>query len=152
MYFSSCNCCEESAGGDNFKIQRNYTKLYNSGVTPILEYSCAVSPCTKANEIDVIQNWAMHYFLGVHKYATNVGLSGDMEWIKHCYNKYLFVFRFWNRWLYMEEYRLTKQIFNWNYVNQRGWCQDIKHLLIQLDLEYALSEKLSIDIDRVKLS
>ena len=36
------------------------------GVTPILEYFCAVWPCAKANEIDVIQNRAMHYFLGVH--------------------------------------------------------------------------------------
>ena len=31
-----------------------YTKLYNSGVTPILEYFCAVWSCAKANEIDVI--------------------------------------------------------------------------------------------------
>ena len=61
-----------------------YTKLYNSGVTPILEYSCAVWPCAKANEIDVIQNRAMRYFL--HKYAPNAGLSGDMGWIKHAYN------------------------------------------------------------------
>ena len=51
----------------------------------------------------------------------------------------------------MEESRLTKQIFNWDYVNQRGWCQDIKHLLIQLDLECVFSEKLNIDIDRVKI-
>ena len=32
-----------------------------------------------------------------------------------------------------------------------GWCQDIKHLLIQLDLECVFSEKLSIDIHRVKI-
>ena len=128
-----------------------YTKLYDSGVTPILEYSCAVWPCAKANEIDDIQNRAMRYFLGVHKYAPNAGLSGDMGWIKHSYNRYLCAFRFWNRLLNMEDSRLTKQIFNWDYVNQRGWCQYIKHLLIQLDLECVFSEKPTIDIDRVKI-
>ena len=51
----------------------------------------------------------------------------------------------------MEDSRLTKQIFNWDCVNQRGWCQDIKHLLIQLDLECVFPEKLNIDIDRVKI-
>ena len=90
-------------------------------------------------------------FLGVHKYAPNAGLSGDMGWIKHAYNRYLCAFRFWNRLLNMEDSRLTKQIFNWDYTNQRGWCQDIKHLLIQLDLECVFSEKLCIDIDKVKI-
>ena len=74
-----------------------------------------------------------------------------MGWIKHAYNRYLCAFRFWNRLLNMEDSRLTKQIFNWDYANQRGWCQDIKHLLIQLDLECVFSEKLCIDIDKAKI-
>ena len=85
-------------------------------MNPILEYACAVWPCAKANEIDVIQNRAMRYFLGVHTYAPNAGLSGDMGWIKHGYNRYLCAFRFWNRLLNMYDSRLTKHIFKWDYV------------------------------------
>ena len=111
LKFDSCISALASAAGralgaiiSKFKELKNvayhtYTKLYNSGVTPILEYSCAVWPCAKANEIDVIQNRAMRYFLGVRKYAPNAGLSGDMGWIKHAYNRYLCAFRFWNRLL-----------------------------------------------------
>ena len=163
LKFDSCISALASAAGralgaiiSKFKELENvgyhtYTKLCNSGVTPILEYSCAVWPCAKANEIDVIQNRAMCYFLGVHKYAPNAGLSGDMGWIKHGYNRYFCAFGFRNWLLNMDDSRLTKQIFNWDSVNQRGWCQDIKHLLIELDIECVFSEKLSIDIDRVKI-
>ena len=59
-----------------------YTKLYNSGVAPILEYPCAVWPWGKANEVDIIQNRTMRYFRGVHKYARNAGSIGDMAWVK----------------------------------------------------------------------
>ena len=122
LKFDSCIAALASAGGralgaiiSKFKELKNvsyntYTKLYNSGVAPILEYSCAVWPCAKANEIDIIQNRAMRYFLGVHKYAPNAGSIGDMGWIKHCYSRYLCAFRFWNRLLNMEDSRLTKQI------------------------------------------
>ena len=58
---------------------------------------------------------------------------------------------FWNRLLNMEDSRLIKHIFHWDYVNQRCWCQCIKHWLIQPDLECVFSEKLSIDIDRIKI-
>ena len=163
LKFDSCTSALANAAGralgtiiSKFKELKNvgyhiYTKLYNSGVTPILEYSCAVWPCVKTNKIDVIQNRAMRYFLEVHKYAPNAGLSGDMEWIKHAYKRYLCAFRFWNQLLNMEDSKLTKHIFNWVYANQRGWCQDIKHLLIQLHLECVFSEKLCIDIDKVKI-
>ena len=75
-----------------------------------MEYFRVVWPCAKANEIDVIQKRTMRYFLGVHKYAPNAGLSGDMGWIKHSYNRYLCDFRFWNRLPNMEDSRLTKHI------------------------------------------
>ena len=126
LKFYSCITALLSAGGQalgaiisKFEELENvgyntYTKLYNSGVAPILEYSCAVWPCAKANEI------------------------------------YLCAFRFWNRLFNMEDFRLTKQIFYWDFVNQRGWTQDIRHLLIQLDLEYAFSEKIIIDMNLVK--
>ena len=134
LKFDSCISALASAAGralgaiiSKFKELKNvgyhtctYTKLYNSGVTPILEYSCAVWPCAKANEIDVIQNRAMRYFLVVHKYAPNAGLIGDMGWIKHGYNRYLCAFRFWNRLLNMEDTRLTKHILNCDDANQHG--------------------------------
>ena len=127
-----------------------YTKLYNSGVAPILEHSFTVWPCAKANEMYITQNRAMRYFLGVHQYAPNAGSISDMGWIKHCYSRYLCAFRFGNRLLNTEDSRLTKQIFYWDNVNQRVWCQDIRHLLIQLGLEYVFSEKMIIDMNLVK--
>ena len=124
MKFDTCVSSLASAGGralgaiiSKFKELRNvgyhtYTKLYNSGVAPILEYASGVWPCVKGNEIDIVQNRAMRYFLGVHKFAPNAGVCGDMGWLKPCYNRYLCAFRLWNRLLSMEDFRLTKQVFN----------------------------------------
>ena len=60
LKFDSCISALASAAGralgaiiSKFKELKNvgyhtYTKLYNNGVTPILEYSCVVWPCAKA--------------------------------------------------------------------------------------------------------
>ena len=126
-----------------------YTKLYNSGVAPFLEYSCAVWPCAKANEIDIIQNRAMRYFLGVHKEAPTAGSSGDMGWIKHCYSRYLCAFGSGTDCLTWKIQGWLSRYFTGT-MESKGWYQDIRHLLIQLDLQYVFSERMLIDMNLVK--
>ncbi len=65
-----------------FKHVRNigyktYIKLYDCGVSPILDYAgevCGKSLCNK------IQNRAIRVFLGVNSFSSNAGVQGDMGW------------------------------------------------------------------------
>ena len=102
---------------NKFKSLKNvgfstFTKLYNCTVTPILEYGSSVWGYKKAPEIDLIQNRAMRFFLGVHKYTPTDGMLGDMGWCKPYVHRNLGIVRFWNRMIEMENNRLTKRIFN----------------------------------------
>ena len=78
-----------------------------------MEYCCGVWGYIKGPELDLIQNRAMRYYLGVHKFAPNVGVEGEMGWLSPKVCRNLGLVRFWNRLMDMDNNRLTKIIFNW---------------------------------------
>ena len=57
----------------------------------------------------------MRDFFGVHKYAPILGLHGDMGWVSLSVQRRVSMARFWNRLISMENTRLTKIIFIWDY-------------------------------------
>ena len=71
-----------------------YTKMFMSGVAPILDYSSA-----------------MRIFLGVHKHAPNLAVSGDIGLTTGKARHHIEMIRLWNRLLKMPEPRLTHTIF-----------------------------------------
>ena len=52
-----------------------FTKLYRSGVCPILEYSAGVWGYVTGKELDYIQNRAFRYFLGVNRFCPIAAIS-----------------------------------------------------------------------------
>ena len=47
---------------------QTFTNMYNSGVVPIMDYCSGVSGCQNFGKIDTVQNRALRFYLGVHKF------------------------------------------------------------------------------------
>ena len=60
---------------------QSYEKLYQSCVLPILDFSSSVWGFKKFPSIDTIQNRALRYFMGVHRFTPIVALHGDAGWL-----------------------------------------------------------------------
>lgn len=57
-----------------------YTQLFDSMVAPILFYAAGVWGYEEAIECNSVQNRAMRYFLGVHKFTPRAAIEGEMGW------------------------------------------------------------------------
>jgi hypothetical protein len=134
----------KSLGNVGFKT---YSKLYYSGVAPILEYGSEVWGFNKFETCDKIQNRVLRFYLGVHKFVPTLSVNGDIGWLGTRDRRYLCMLRFWNRLINMDNGRLTKIIFNWD-LTQMGntWSEEIHFILDSLDLERVFLEKSAVDI------
>ncbi len=67
----------------SFKIVgfQTFSKLYHSGIVPVMDYCAGVCGYRKHSSCSNIQNRAQRYFLGVHQKAPILALDGDMGWI-----------------------------------------------------------------------
>ena len=63
-----------------------YKKLYDMCVAPILDYSAGVWGHKYVSQIESVQNKAMKFFLGVHKFAPTDAVYGDLNWVSS-YNR-----------------------------------------------------------------
>ena len=117
---------------------QSYTTMYDKCVTPILDYCSGVWGFKSHPKIDTVQNRAMRYFLGVHKFAPNLAVTGDMGWIPSIIRRKINILRLWNKLVSLDETRLAKHIFLWDYRNPYGcWCNDVRNIFNDIDgLEY----------------
>ena len=58
-----------------------YTYLYNTLVVPIIEYSSCIWGFEQHDCIELIQNKALRFYLGVGKNYPRAALQGEMGWI-----------------------------------------------------------------------
>ena len=130
---------------------KTYTKLFDSGVLPILNYGAEIWGYGKHPKCDNILNRAMRYFLGVHKYAPTAAVQGDMGWISLKYRRYQAMLRFWNRLVKMDETRLTKRVFLWCYDNpENNWCGDIRKIAETLHKQQIYNTKGIFNIGEIQ--
>ena len=88
-----------------------FRKLYESCVTPIMEYGSAVWGSTKQFKgIDKIQQRALRFYLGVHRFSPLHGIEGDMAFTPHEVGRKMAACRLWNRILKMDDLRMTKKL------------------------------------------
>ncbi len=85
--------------------------MYHSGVTPILDYASGIWGYKKYENIYTFQNRAIHLYLGVHSFAPNLAINGDMGRICSLTRRKLEIIRMWNRLIKMDNIRLTKKYF-----------------------------------------
>ena len=131
-----------------------YTKLYDSCVCPITDYSSGVWGYGNFSDSDTLQNKAQRIFLGVHKFAPILVLEGDMGWLSPRYRRWMEMIRLWNRMLLLPDNRLTKIVFNYDYENSthgvNNWCSKLISIFTELDQTEKYLNKESIDLLTVR--
>ena len=107
-----------------------YTILYFSCVVPMMDYCSGVWGYRDFNKGDMIQNRAIRYFLGVHRFTPILAISGDMGWPVSLHRRWLNMLRLWIRLVGMDNNRLTKQIFvnDFNRNRNNSWGSEIKFI------------------------
>ena len=63
-------------GGVTYHV---FTKLYDSLVSPIIEYGASIWGYKNVSCINAMHNRACRFFLGVGKYTPNAAVTGDMD-------------------------------------------------------------------------
>ena len=125
----------------------SYEKLYNSCVVPILDYCSSVWGFKQYQTIDNIQHRALRYFLGVHRFTPILAMYGDSGWIPCIYRRWGNSLRLWNRLINMDDSRLTKQVFNYDYnVCKNNWCSDVKQIFEQLNQTAVFHSKSTVNL------
>ena len=128
-----------------------YTKLYNSGVIPILDYCAGVWGFGNHDKINTVQNKAIRYYLGVHRFAPNLAINGDVGWYSSSTRRKVEMIRLWNRLQNMDNSRLTKKVFLWDKdLCTRNWSSDVKRISDEAGCLETFMDSVYIDVRMVK--
>ena len=82
-----------------------FTKLYDSVVWPVINYSAPIWGFRSYSCIDAVHNRAMRFYLGVVKYTSNDAVAGEMGWKLVC--QWKSVCLYWSKLSAMSRDRLT---------------------------------------------
>ena len=134
---------------DNMGYQ-TYSKLFQTNITPILDYGSEIWGNIKSPKIDTVQNRAMKTFLGVNKFAANLAVSGDLGWSPSEVRRKVNMVRFWNRLQNLGDNRLPKTLFEFEYNHSGKWCTAIRKILTEIGLENFYEERSSCDLKCVE--
>ena len=75
---------------------KTFTTMYEGMVDPIILYGAGVWGLKRFGCTEAVQNRAQRIFLGVHKYACNEAVNGDMGWRTVATKQKIWVLRLWN--------------------------------------------------------
>ena len=127
---------------------KTFTKLYDTGLTPILDYSAGVWGYNDRKPINDIQNRAIRYFLGVHKFTPIIGLEAEMGWDHSNIRRFKWMLLLWNRLTMMDINRLTRKVFEYDYkINSNNWCTEINTILKNINQEIIFCRKTPCNIN-----
>ena len=73
---------------------KTFEKLYYSCVVPVTYYSSSVWGYKPYAQLDYIQNRAIRYFLGVHRFTPILAIVGDSGLLPSQYRRWLTILRF----------------------------------------------------------
>ena len=130
-----------AADGLTFSV---YAKLYHSCVVPIMDYCAGVWGFKSYPKCNTIHNRAIRAYLGVHSKSSNLASRGDVGWTDPDVRRKLEMIRMWDRLVNMDDSRLTKRVFLWDYNQPHGWCSDMKKIFSSIGLNN-LYETISIN-------
>ena len=129
-----------------------FEKLYESCVIPVLDYGASVWGFKSYTEIDSVQNRAVRYFLGVHRFSPTLAINGDIGWLPSTMRHWFHMIRMWNKLIVMDDSRLTKRMFNYDYVQcqNNSWNFEVKSIFDKIDMTYSYETKETVDMCLVK--
>ncbi len=129
-----------------------YSKLYHNCVTPVMDYCAGVWGFYKNPKAEAVHNRAMRYYLGVHKFAPNLAVSGDMGWDPCKVRWGIEMLRFWNRLVRMSDDRLVKRVFNWDYnIQLNNWSSEINMLLGNVQMLDCFNARNMCNLENVRI-
>ena len=144
-YTETANALSESAGRAFSSLIVNlynkmdllyssYTKVYETKLVPIMDYSSSVWGAKCYPKTDTLHNRIIRFYLGVHKCTSNAVIQGDMGWAPPIVRRQVNCLRLWNRLVKLDNSRLTRRIFEWDYLKGRhNWCFEVKNILKTID-------------------
>lgn len=91
-----------------------YEILFHNCVTPIIDYCSGVWGHQISHKIDMVQDRAIRYFLGVHRMTPLLAVRGECGWTTSSVRHKTNMVRLWNRLLAMDDDRITKKVFLWD--------------------------------------
>ena len=157
LTFENCaRILSESAGRalggiiQKFKILgdtgfNTFEKMYNTGVITVNNYAAEIWGYKDFSVSKNSQNRAMRYYLGVHKFAPIAGMVGDFGWMSPRFTRYKCILNYWNRLLSMDDMRLTKHVFKYDYKNSnvnKNWCSDVNEISKLLNMDHVFNNRL----------
>ena len=84
----------------------------------------------------------MRYYLGVHKFCPLPALIGDIGWLPCYIRRQINILRFWNRLIKLDDNRLTKKVFLWDYeLKINNWSSEVENILDDLSMHNILQNK-----------
>ena len=132
---------------------KTYEKLFNACVVPILDYCSSVWGFNDYSSVDAVQNRSIRYFLGVHRFAPKVAINGDIGWLPSKERRHINIVRYWNRLLDMDNSRLCKKVFQWDYrICNNNWSSDVKTIMSSLNLINSFENQRQCDMNSIRTS
>ena len=125
--------------------------MYDKCVAPIMDYGAEVWGLRRANKCDQVQNRAIRYYIGVHRFAPILAIQGDMGWVTPINRRAICMLRFWNRLINMDDDRIPKILFKSEYGKENdGWCNDVESIFDQIGLKHIYDDCVTCDIHECK--
>lgn len=116
-----------------------FTKLYDSMVWPIINYSAPIWGDRSYSCINAVHHRAMRYYLGVGRYTPNVAVSGEMGWKPPIVRQWVSVFRQYFRVMNMDDNRINKSVYMWSKAsNVKNGFYRLKKLLKDINSNHIL--------------
>jgi hypothetical protein len=129
----------------------SYTKLYESYVDSVMLYSSGAWYLKEHSCCNVLQNRAIRGFLGVHRFAPNLAIHGDMGWYSMSIKRKVSIIRLWNRIITMSNDRLPKILLDYNHCNGKGkWCKNVKEIFTNTGNEQRYFDKYVGNISEIR--
>ena len=124
-----------------------FSKLYETGVIPILEFASEIWGFAKHHNCEQVQYKAIRYILGV------AGLIGDIGWVNTRDRRRICIIKYWNKLVKMKSSRLTKKNFNWDFQissSSNNWNSNVNEILDSVNMLSSFYQKKLININEYK--
>ena len=130
---------------------KTYEKLYYNCVAPVLDYCSGVWGYANYHQVDMVQNRAIRYFLGIHRFTPILAVQGEIGWPTSFLRHQMNMIRLWNHIVTMDDERIIKKVFCWDrtQVNRSNWSTHVKNLMDSLDMTHHYSALRTCDLDTV---
>ncbi len=120
-------------------------------VYPILNYASESWGYKEISHAENIQNKILRFYLGVHRFTPIAGILGDFGEMPVQWKRWVKMLAYWNRLVLMDDSRLTKKVFMYDYsVCKNNWTSEIKCIFDLLQLQGTFENMETCDVNMVK--